>query len=207
MAISRSGQLTGAEPNMAMAAGDQRADARHRTVLQVAKLSTQHGDELCILRNVSAGGLRAEVYCHLAVGDPVRLELRTGRGMAGRVVWTQRVVDRRRVRPQGADPFLSGASGDAGDWAAGCGRRACGSASLASCDSPTAIFSRASSMRRRPGCAFAPTAHCRRAAHARSSPRASANAARWCAGAATARSACNSSGRYASTNSRNGERR
>jgi hypothetical protein len=72
-----------------MPAVDLRADERHRTVLQVAKLATERGDELCILRNVSAGGLRAEVYCRLAVGDPVQLELRTGRGMAGRVVWAR----------------------------------------------------------------------------------------------------------------------
>jgi len=68
---------------------DQRTDARHRTVLQVAKLATVHGDQLCILRNVSAGGLEAVVYCDLAVGDPVQFELRTGRDMAGRVVWAK----------------------------------------------------------------------------------------------------------------------
>lgn len=85
MAIVGSGQARDTESN---APGDQRADPRHRTVLQVAKLATERGDELCILRNVSAGGLRAEVYSQLAVGDSVQLELRTGRGMAGRVAWT-----------------------------------------------------------------------------------------------------------------------
>ncbi|MDB5677921.1 PilZ domain-containing protein [Sphingomonas bacterium] len=87
MATITSGQSSETDRNAASPAGDLRADARHRTVLQVAKLATERGDELCILRNVSAGGLRAEVYCQLAVGDPVQLELRTGRGMAGRVVW------------------------------------------------------------------------------------------------------------------------
>jgi hypothetical protein len=87
MAPTVSGESIEAEQNAALPVGDLRADARHRTVLQVAKLSTERGDELCILRNVSAGGLRAEVYCRLAVGDPVQLELRTGRGMAGHVVW------------------------------------------------------------------------------------------------------------------------
>ncbi len=67
---------------------DPRTDLRHRTVLQIAKLTTAHGDQLCILRNVSAGGLEAVVYCDLAVGDPVQFELRTGRSMAGLVVWT-----------------------------------------------------------------------------------------------------------------------
>lgn len=69
------------------AIGDPRSEPRHRTVLQVARLATTRGDELCILRNVSTGGLRAEVYCHLAVGEPVEFELRTGRSITGRVIW------------------------------------------------------------------------------------------------------------------------
>lgn len=76
------------ESSTSASAVEQRADSRHRTVLQVAKLETAHGDELCILRNVSAGGLRADVYTELAVGDPVRFELKTGRSVAGRVIWT-----------------------------------------------------------------------------------------------------------------------
>jgi hypothetical protein len=83
-----SGHSADVELNAASVADDQRTDARHRTVLQVAKLVTESGDELCILRNVSAGGLRAEVYSDLAIGDPVQLELRTGRCMGGQVVWT-----------------------------------------------------------------------------------------------------------------------
>jgi hypothetical protein len=79
----RQARLTAGTP-----AGDQRADERHRTVLQVAKLATAHGDELCILRDVSAGGFQAVVYGTFAVGDRVRFELRTGRSMAGRIVWT-----------------------------------------------------------------------------------------------------------------------
>ncbi|THD34433.1 MAG: PilZ domain-containing protein [Sphingomonas sp.] len=71
------------------AIGDQRAELRHRTVLQVARLATARGDELCILRNVSAGGLRADIYCALAVGETVEFELRTGRRIAGRVIWAE----------------------------------------------------------------------------------------------------------------------
>lgn len=77
-----------ADPGKGAPVGDQRAEGRYRTVLQVAKLQTARGDELCILRNVSAGGLRADVYRELAVGEPVRFELKTGRSVAGRVVWT-----------------------------------------------------------------------------------------------------------------------
>lgn len=77
------GQLTGGTR-----ASEQRVDERHRTVLQVAKLATAQGEELCILRDVSGGGFQAVVYRNLAVGDVVSLELRTGRRMAGRVAWT-----------------------------------------------------------------------------------------------------------------------
>jgi hypothetical protein len=68
---------------------EQRTGERHRTVLQVAKLTTAHGEELCILRNVSSGGLRADVYCDLTRGDAVEFELRTGRRVAGHVAWTK----------------------------------------------------------------------------------------------------------------------
>ena len=71
------------------ALGEQRSEPRHRTVLQVARLTTPRGDELCILRNVSTGGLRAQVYCNLAVGEAVGFELRTGRRISGRVIWSE----------------------------------------------------------------------------------------------------------------------
>jgi hypothetical protein len=79
---TRQARLTAGTP-----AGDQRADERHRLVLQVAKLATAQGDELCILRNVSAGGLQAVVYRSFAVGERVTFEFRTKRRMPGRVVW------------------------------------------------------------------------------------------------------------------------
>ena len=80
---------TDAVATPAAPAREQRADGRHRTVLQVARIETPRGDELCILRNVSAGGLRAHVYCDLAVGEPVRFELKTGSSVAGRVAWAR----------------------------------------------------------------------------------------------------------------------
>ena len=86
MATSNSNQSLQPESIPALV-GDRRADERHRTILQVAKLSTVQGDELCILRNLSAGGLRAEVYRELSVGEPVRFELKTGRSMTGHVAW------------------------------------------------------------------------------------------------------------------------
>src|SRR3569623_236087 len=86
MATSNSNQSLQPETIPALV-GERRADERHRSILQGGKLATVQGDELCILRNLSAGGLRAEVYRELSVGEPVRFELKTGRSMTGHVAW------------------------------------------------------------------------------------------------------------------------
>jgi hypothetical protein len=68
-------------------AEERRTSERHVTVLQVAKLVTEHCEELCIIRDISSGGLKAEVYCRLAVGDAVRIEFKSGHAVSGRVAW------------------------------------------------------------------------------------------------------------------------
>lgn len=66
---------------------ERRRSPRQATVLQVAKISSGHCEELCILRDISPDGLRAEIYCDLQAEDRVRFELRNGERIAGRVVW------------------------------------------------------------------------------------------------------------------------
>lgn len=67
---------------------ERRGATRHATVLQIAKLSTDSCEELCILRDISSTGLRAESYYPLSVGARVSLELKTGRRVTGHVVWS-----------------------------------------------------------------------------------------------------------------------
>jgi hypothetical protein len=55
----------------------------------VAKLCTGRSEELCILRDISDTGLRAEVYCRVEPGEPVVLEMRTGHRVAGAVIWAR----------------------------------------------------------------------------------------------------------------------
>jgi hypothetical protein len=66
---------------------DRRQQARHVTVLRVAKITTRHSEQLCLVRNISAGGLMAHIYSDLSVGDPVITEFKSGHAIGGRVLW------------------------------------------------------------------------------------------------------------------------
>jgi hypothetical protein len=68
---------------------NRRRDKRHMTVFQVAKLITARSQELCLIRNISAGGLMAEVYLLLAVGEPISVEFKAGEKVSGKVVWVK----------------------------------------------------------------------------------------------------------------------
>lgn len=81
----RDEDLTTVEP----AGAERRRSVRHTTVFQVAKLITPAFQELCILRDISATGLRAEVYREVAEGDAVSIEFRTGHRVSGKIVWVR----------------------------------------------------------------------------------------------------------------------
>jgi len=66
---------------------ERRRDVRHATTLQIAKLATDHGEELCILRDISSGGAKAVVYRPLAPGERVLLVLKTAHEIRGHVAW------------------------------------------------------------------------------------------------------------------------
>jgi hypothetical protein len=68
---------------------ERRRDTRHLTILRVGALIGRGGRELCLIRNISAGGLMAHVYSHHAAGDPVAVELKTNQPLAGQVVWAE----------------------------------------------------------------------------------------------------------------------
>ncbi|WP_294395032.1 hypothetical protein [uncultured Sphingomonas sp.] len=62
---------------------------RHAVVQEIAKLVWAHGEELCIVRDVAPGGLRAEIYRSMPIGADVRCELRTGGTLSGNVAWVR----------------------------------------------------------------------------------------------------------------------
>ncbi len=71
------------------ASTDRRRSQRHVAVLRVGKIILSNRQELCLIRNISTGGLMAEVYSPVAAGEDVEIELKTGSIVAGRVVWAR----------------------------------------------------------------------------------------------------------------------
>ena len=66
---------------------ERRDGARHIAVMRVAKLHTANGEELCLVRNISAGGLMAHIWSKLAAGNRVAAEFKSGSIAEGKVVW------------------------------------------------------------------------------------------------------------------------
>lgn len=64
--------------------GDQ---ARRMTTLRVGTITVEGRRELCLIRNISAGGLRAHVYTPLGQGQQVSVELKTNQQTSGSVSW------------------------------------------------------------------------------------------------------------------------
>ncbi len=67
----------------------ERRDPRTLTLLLVGRIIGERTDGLCRIRNISPGGLMAEVFARFEVGDEVRIELRNGQMLAGTVRWTR----------------------------------------------------------------------------------------------------------------------
>ena len=61
--------------------------ARRLTTLRVGTITIEGRRELCLIRNVSAGGLRAHVYSPLRDGQQVSVELKTNQQTSGSVSW------------------------------------------------------------------------------------------------------------------------
>lgn len=68
---------------------DRRQAERHIKILRVAALDIEGRRELCLIRNISAGGLMAHVYSRVKVDERVVAELKTGQPLAGRIVWVR----------------------------------------------------------------------------------------------------------------------
>jgi hypothetical protein len=66
---------------------ERRRATRHLTILRVGALIGPNGRELCLIRNISAGGLMAHVYSNHALGAAVAIELKSNQPVPGTVVW------------------------------------------------------------------------------------------------------------------------
>src|SRR5436853_4762099 len=66
---------------------ERRRETRHLTILRVGALIGVGGRELCLIRNISAGGVLAHVYSTHKIGSAVSIELKSNQAVSGRVVW------------------------------------------------------------------------------------------------------------------------
>jgi hypothetical protein len=68
---------------------ERRQSQRNLSVLRTAVLRTSCGEELCLVRNISAGGLMAHVYSRLSRGDPATIAFKSEVAVRGHVVWSR----------------------------------------------------------------------------------------------------------------------
>lgn len=68
---------------------ERRSSERHIKILRVGTIVVAGHRELCLIRNISAGGVMAHVYSQLMPGQHVSIELKTSQAVTGRVVWTR----------------------------------------------------------------------------------------------------------------------
>ena len=70
-------------------AGDsERRDGdRVMTLYRVGSILVADRRELCLIKNISAGGMMIRLYCEIGDGTPVTVELKSGQPIGGRISW------------------------------------------------------------------------------------------------------------------------
>jgi hypothetical protein len=68
---------------------ERRRQERQLTILRVGVVIIEGQRELCLVRNISAGGLMAHVYRPVAPGQEVIVELKSNQQIAGHIVWVE----------------------------------------------------------------------------------------------------------------------
>jgi hypothetical protein len=70
------------------AASEQRRDGdRHLTLYRVGSIIIDQRRELCLIKNISAGGMMIRAYCTMREGMPLAIELKSGLPIRGKVSW------------------------------------------------------------------------------------------------------------------------
>jgi hypothetical protein len=68
---------------------DRREGQRHMTLYRVGSILVEDRRELCLIKNISAGGMMIRLYCNIAEETPVTVELKSGQPVSGRISWTR----------------------------------------------------------------------------------------------------------------------
>jgi hypothetical protein len=90
---------------------ERRRSERYTTTMRVGVMLTDAGSELCVVRNISCGGLRARVYSDIKVGTRAEIELKSGQTVSGVVTWfNDQHVGLQFDQPVNVEQVLSSAS-------------------------------------------------------------------------------------------------
>ena len=68
---------------------DRRDGDRHLTLFRVGAMTVDGHRELCLIKNISEGGMMIRPYCRLDEGASLTIELKTGYSVACTVAWTR----------------------------------------------------------------------------------------------------------------------
>jgi hypothetical protein len=68
---------------------ERRTGERHLSLLRVGTLAIDGRRELCLIKNISAGGMLIRAYCAIAAGTRVAVELKQGEPIPGTARWTK----------------------------------------------------------------------------------------------------------------------
>ena len=68
---------------------DRRDGERHLTLYRVGSIMVDSRRELCLIKNISAGGMMIRLYCSIEPESAVTVELKSGQPINGRVSWTR----------------------------------------------------------------------------------------------------------------------
>jgi hypothetical protein len=68
---------------------DRREGERHLTLFRVGSVMIDRRRELCLIKNISAGGMMIRAYCALEVGTRISVELKRGEQIHGKISWTR----------------------------------------------------------------------------------------------------------------------
>ena len=71
---------------------DRRTGERHLSLLRVGALVIGGRRELCLIRNISAGGMMIRPYSNIAAGTRVSVELKHGDSVSGIALWSKDMV-------------------------------------------------------------------------------------------------------------------
>lgn len=68
---------------------ERREDERHLTLFRVGSVTIGDRRELCLIKNISAGGMLIRAYSQLEPGTRISVELKRGEQIPGCISWTR----------------------------------------------------------------------------------------------------------------------